>query len=52
MPSVNFKRMTASAAGSSWRQMTPEQQTRLQEEFKILLVRSVVKGQSEPIQLD
>ncbi len=39
MPSVNFKRMTASAVGPAWRQANPEQQTRLQEEFKILLVR-------------
>jgi phospholipid transport system substrate-binding protein len=40
MPSVNFKRMTASAVGRYWRQATPEQQQRLQEEFKTLLVRS------------
>lgn len=39
MPDVNFKRMTASAVGPTWRQATPEQQKRLQEEFKILLVR-------------
>ena len=39
MPNVNFKRMTASAIGPAWRQATPEQQTRLQEEFKVLLVR-------------
>jgi phospholipid transport system substrate-binding protein len=83
MPSVNFKRMTSSAAGPAWRQMTPEQQKRLQEEFKILLVRTYagalsqvsdvtiavkplraapgdkelvvrteVKGQGDPIQLD
>ncbi len=39
MPNVNFKRMTASAIGPAWRQATPEQQMRLQEEFKILLVR-------------
>jgi phospholipid transport system substrate-binding protein len=39
MPDVNFKRMTASAIGPSWRQATPEQQKRLQDEFKILLVR-------------
>jgi len=39
MPSVNFRRMTASAIGPAWRQATPEQQARLQEEFKILLVR-------------
>jgi phospholipid transport system substrate-binding protein len=31
--------MTASAVGPGWRQATPEQQKRLQEEFKILLVR-------------
>jgi phospholipid transport system substrate-binding protein len=40
MPNVNFLRMTASAAGPSWRQATPEQQKRLQEEFKVLLVRT------------
>ena len=40
MPSVNFLRMTASAVGPSWRQATPEQQKRLQEEFKTLLVRT------------
>ena len=40
MPNVNFKRMTASAVGPDWRQATPEQQKRLQEEFKILLVRT------------
>jgi phospholipid transport system substrate-binding protein len=40
MPHVNFQRMTASAAGPAWRQASPEQQKRLQEEFKILLVRT------------
>ena len=40
MPNVDFQRMTASAVGPAWRQATPEQQKRLQEEFKILLVRS------------
>ncbi len=40
MPHVNFLRMTASAVGPAWRQATPEQQKRLQEEFKILLVRT------------
>jgi phospholipid transport system substrate-binding protein len=40
MPNVNFARMTASAAGPAWRQATPEQQKRLQDEFKILLVRT------------
>jgi len=40
MPSVNFQRMTASAVGRYWREATPEQRTRLQEEFKTLLVRT------------
>jgi phospholipid transport system substrate-binding protein len=40
MPHVNFERMTASAVGPGWRQATPEQRKRLQEEFKILLVRT------------
>lgn len=40
MPNVNFKRMTASAVGPTWRQASPEQQKRLQEEFKVLLVRT------------
>jgi phospholipid transport system substrate-binding protein len=40
MPSVNFKRMTASAVGINWRKATPEQQQRLQEEFKTLLIRT------------
>lgn len=40
MPNVNFQRMTASAVGPSWRQATPEQQKRLQDEFKALLVRT------------
>jgi phospholipid transport system substrate-binding protein len=83
MPHVNFQRMTASAVGRYWRQATPEQQKRLEEEFKILLVRTYsgalaqvqdqtvrlkpmrggandpevvvrteVRGQGDPIQLD
>ncbi len=40
MPNMNFKRMTASAVGPSWRQFSQEQQRRVQEEFKILLVRT------------
>lgn len=40
IPHVNFQRMTASAVGPGWRQATPEQQKRLQEEFKVLLVRT------------
>ncbi|MFT3858822.1 MAG: ABC transporter substrate-binding protein [Aquabacterium sp.] len=83
MPYVNFQRMTASAVGRGWRQATPEQRTRLQEEFKTLLiytyagaasqirdqtvefkpmraraedtevvVRTLVRGKGDPIQLD
>jgi phospholipid transport system substrate-binding protein len=37
---VNFQRMTASAVGRHWRGATPEQQKRLQDEFKTLLVRT------------
>ncbi len=40
MPHVNFQRMTASAVGRHWRQATPEQQKNLQDEFKVLLVRT------------
>lgn len=40
MPNMNFRRMTASAVGPAWRQATPEQQQRLQEEFKALLIRT------------
>lgn len=40
MPNVDFKRMTAAAVGPAWRQATPEQQKRLQEEFKTLLIRT------------
>ena len=83
LPNVNFHRMTASAVGRNWRQATPDQQKRLQDEFKNLLiytyagalsqirdqavevkplrarpedtdlvVRTVVRGQGDPIQLD
>lgn len=40
MPNVNFARMTSSAVGPAWRQATPAQRQRLQEEFKLLLVRT------------
>ncbi len=40
MPHVNFQRMTASAVGRFWRQATPDQQAKLQAEFKTLLVRT------------
>ena len=40
MPNVDFTRMTASAVGRTWRQATPDQQKRLQGEFKTLLIRT------------
>ena len=40
MPHVDFQRMTALAVGRHWRSATPEQKQRLQQEFKLLLVRS------------
>jgi phospholipid transport system substrate-binding protein len=40
LPNLNFQRMTASAVGPAWRQATPDQQKRLQDEFKTLLVRT------------
>jgi phospholipid transport system substrate-binding protein len=83
LPNVNFQRMTATAVGRHWRTATPEQQKRLQEEFKTLLVytyagavaqikdqvvefrpmrqqpgdtevivRTLVKGKGDPIQID
>ena len=47
MPNVNFTRMTASAVGRNWRQATPEQQKRLQDEFKVLLVRTYSSALSQ-----
>ena len=47
MPHVNFRRMTALATGPAWRKATPEQQTRLQEEFKVLLVRTYAGALSQ-----
>ncbi len=38
MPNVNLQRMTASSVGRAWRQATPEQRKRLQDEFKSLLI--------------
>ncbi|WP_332827018.1 MlaC/ttg2D family ABC transporter substrate-binding protein [Ramlibacter sp.] len=47
MPNVNFQRMTASAVGPKWREATPEQQKRLQDEFKVLLVRTYAGALSQ-----
>jgi phospholipid transport system substrate-binding protein len=40
MPNVDFARMTAATVGPKWRQATPEQKKRLEDEFKVLLVRT------------
>jgi phospholipid transport system substrate-binding protein len=47
MPNVNFQRMTAAAVGPAWRQATPQQRQRLQEEFKTLLVRTYAGALSQ-----
>jgi len=47
MPNLDFQRMTASAVGPAWRQATPEQRTRLQVEFKTLLVRTYSGAMSQ-----
>jgi phospholipid transport system substrate-binding protein len=40
VPNFDFMRMTALAMGKNWRAATPEQQKRLADEFKTLLVRT------------
>jgi phospholipid transport system substrate-binding protein len=40
MPHVDSQRMTSSAIGRFWRDASPEQQQRLQEQFKLLVVRT------------
>jgi phospholipid transport system substrate-binding protein len=40
MPLINFPLMTKNAVGRRWNEASSEQQKRLQEEFKVLLVRS------------
>jgi phospholipid transport system substrate-binding protein len=47
MPNVNFQRMTASSVGRAWRTATPEQQKKLQDEFKTLLMRTYSGALSE-----
>jgi len=44
---INFRRMTALATGPNWRKATPEQQKRLQDEFKLLLVRTYSGAMSQ-----
>jgi len=40
VPNFDFQRMTALAMGRNWRSATPEQQKRLVDEFRTLLVRT------------
>jgi phospholipid transport system substrate-binding protein len=40
LPNFDFTRMTALAMGRNWRAATPEQQKRLTDEFRTLLVRT------------
>lgn len=40
LPNFDFARMTSLAMGRNWRAATPEQQKRLTEEFRTLLVRT------------
>jgi phospholipid transport system substrate-binding protein len=47
LPHVNFKRLTSSAVGRFWRQATPEQQDRIQKEFRTLLMRTYAGALSQ-----
>ncbi len=47
LPHVNFRRMTAASVGPGWRKATPEQQARLQDEVKTLLVRTYAGALSQ-----
>jgi len=40
MPNVDFQRMTSSAVGPAWRKATPEQKKQLEQQFKLLLIRT------------
>ena len=40
LPHFDFRRMTMLAVGRDWRQATPDQQTRLTDAFRTLLVRT------------
>src|SRR6185369_12110224 len=40
LPNFDFARMTALAMGKNWRTATPEQQKRVTDEFRALLVRT------------
>jgi phospholipid transport system substrate-binding protein len=46
LPHFNFASMTALAMGQNWNRASPEQKTRLTEEFKTLLVRTYASALS------
>ncbi|MFN4114969.1 MAG: phospholipid-binding protein MlaC [Inhella sp.] len=47
LPHVNFQRLTSSAVGRHWRQASPEQQQRIQAEFRTLLMRTYAGALSQ-----
>lgn len=47
LPNFDFTRMTALAMGRNWRQATPEQQQKLTNEFRTLLVRTYSNALSQ-----
>jgi phospholipid transport system substrate-binding protein len=47
LPYVNFQRMTSGAVGRYWRQATPEQQARLETEFRTMLLRTYTGALSQ-----
>lgn len=55
LPHLNFRRMTAAAVGPGWRKASSEQQQRLQDEFKLLLIRTyagaLTKVKDQTVQL-
>ena len=47
LPHVNLRRLTASSVGRYWRDATPQQQDRLQAEFRTLLMRTYAGALSQ-----
>jgi phospholipid transport system substrate-binding protein len=47
MPHVDFKRLTSAAVGRFWKQATPDQQDRIQKEFRTLLLRTYAGALSQ-----
>jgi phospholipid transport system substrate-binding protein len=47
LPHFNFTRFTATAVGPAWRQASPEQKTKLQDEFRQLLIKTYLGGMTQ-----